>query len=499
MQNTGFFKEITPRTKQSGRVYLVYTDIYSEHGLPYHPGLASIAAVLLQHGFEVKVGYMSSEDQYEELVQEIIDFEPSVVGFTTVETQMMYVQQLAAKIKQRHECVTVVGGTHITLWPAALVEPGSESLNCGMRGDSEMAFLELVRKVQRGEDYHDAYSLCYRDPNTGEVVNNPMHPPIERMEDLPHPATEVFDFQSIIRQSGRALFHFSRGCPYPCTYCSARELLMRQGSVKEGLKKRSVESTIEEIKLTVQRYDFTSSTILMFTDDLFTLDKKWLYDFLNRYEKEVARPFWCTTRSNLVNRDLFDRLKSAGCYEVMMSIESGNDFIRNDIMKRGMSRKHMLESFALANEFGLRTCGPCIIGFPHETPEMIEDSIDFVSQLNVSDKGVGIFYPYRGTPLRPLCEENGYLPKNPGDFVERQASILNLPTITKGQIQHYFENWERLICSAQGRRSQFGYSIKSALRTTAKTGAGKKLNQIVNNNRYGRKLKEYTLGVLGIT
>ena len=87
------------------KVYLVYPDVSTYHGLEYHPGLASIGAVLKDRGHEVKLGYVDRAHQFESLVNEVVDFEADVVGFTTVETQFIHVQRLAAMIKDRRDCV----------------------------------------------------------------------------------------------------------------------------------------------------------------------------------------------------------------------------------------------------------------------------------------------------------------------------------------------------------------------------------------------------------
>ena len=173
------FLYVKPGEVLSEAVYLVYPDVCSFHGLPYHAGIASIAAVLQEADCEVKVGYLSSESQYTEIVEAILEFQPSVVGFTTVETQFGYVQELAALIKEKHPCVTVVGGTHITLWPQSMLEKGSVALDCGMRGECEEPFLELVRKVAKGDDYHNVNNVCYKDPKSGGLVENPLRPLIQ--------------------------------------------------------------------------------------------------------------------------------------------------------------------------------------------------------------------------------------------------------------------------------------------------------------------------------
>jgi anaerobic magnesium-protoporphyrin IX monomethyl ester cyclase len=484
----------------SGNIYLIYPDINSWHGLPYHSGLASIAAVLKNYGYNVRVKYFCSESQHNEIVNEIIEFQPSIVGFTVVETQFGYVQELAALIKSKYSCVTVAGGSHITLWPQAMLETGSIGLDCGMRGECEDPLADLIKKIEKGEDYYQVDNVCFRDKKTGNLIQNPLRPLVQNMETLPHPATEVFDFQNIIDEHQVAIFHFNRGCPYPCTYCSAQKLALQYGKIKDGLRHRPVDNAIEEIKLTIEKYNVPQDTLLFFTDDLFTLNKEWLYEFLTRYEAEIGRPFWSTARSNTASVEQFDRLKSAGAHTIMMAIESGNDFIRNKVMKRNISRKVMFNSFELAERFGLKTCSPCVIGVPGETPEHIEDSLDTVAQLNVTMKGINIFYPYQGTPLRATCEENGFLPDIFKTGVkERRDSVLKLPTITKEQIQYYHDNWERLLFKRLGPRKRLAFECKDLYHKATDNPLGQKTKHFINHNKHARKLKEGFMAALGIS
>jgi anaerobic magnesium-protoporphyrin IX monomethyl ester cyclase len=494
------FLHVAPGVKLSKNIYLIYPDVNSWHGLPYHSGLASISAVLKNNGYNVKVKYFSSENQYAEIINEIIEFQPSVVGFTTVETQFGYVQELAALVKEKYACVTVVGGTHITLWPQALLEKGSVGLDCGMRGECEDPFVDLIKKIEKSEDYHGVDNICYRDFKTGGLVQNPLRPLVQNMETLPHPATEVFDFQNIIDENQVALFHFNRGCPYPCTYCSAQNLALQYGKVKDGMRHRPVDNAIEEIKLTLEKYNVPQDTLLLFTDDLFTLNKEWLYEFLPRYEAEIGRPFWSTARSNTASAEQFDRLKSAGADTIMMAIESGNDFIRNKVMKRNISRKVMFRSFELADRYGLKTCSPCVIGVPGETPEHIEDSLDTVAQLNVTSKEANIFYPYQGTPLRVTCDENGFLPDIFQSGVkERRDSVLNLPTITKEEIKYYHKNWESLLYKRMGIRKNLGFQVKDFYHKVTDNPLGQKAKHFINHNKRTKKLKEGVMTALGVS
>jgi len=174
-------------------------------------------------------------------------------------------------------------------------------------------------------------------------------------------------------------------------------------------------------------------------------------------------------RSNVTNQDYFNRLADANCKYVLMSVESGNDYIRNEVMKRGISRQKMFDSFEWANKAGIQTNANCIIGLPFETPEMIEDSISTIAQLGATDYGINIFYPYKGTELRKICEDNGFMPDTLGveandvaTVKERTESILNLPTISKDQIVYYQDNWEDLIIRKKGFKSRNARRIRNA-------------------------------------
>ena len=80
------FLKVQPGKQLSKSVYLVYPDFNSWHGLPYHAGIASLGATLQAHGYAVKVKYIRDRKEYPVIMQEVLDLQPAVVGFTTVET-----------------------------------------------------------------------------------------------------------------------------------------------------------------------------------------------------------------------------------------------------------------------------------------------------------------------------------------------------------------------------------------------------------------------------
>ncbi|MBM3251195.1 MAG: B12-binding domain-containing radical SAM protein [Candidatus Omnitrophica bacterium] len=472
------------------RVYLVFPDVHSFHGIPYHPGLASIASVLLNNGHEVKIGYFKSLEEAGNILKEISEFKPQVVGFTAVETQFRYVKKIASQIKGIHPCIVICGGPYVTLGPEVILE-NDVFLDGIIAGEGEYALLQLVEKLKKNEDWLTTNNLIYKDSKTGQLARNPLNPFIQDLDCIPHPNTGLFPYQDIIDKHNAAMFHFNRGCPYRCSYCSNTALGEIYGRSYNPVRFRSVENVIEEINITISKYKLRDDTVLVFSDDLFIFDINWLREFCLLYKRQIGRQFWCTGRSNLVTDEVCALLKDAGCVIMMMSVESGNDYIRNKVMLRNISRELLFTSFQICRRHGLNTLATCIIGLPFETPEMIEDSIKTVAQLeSITSYGINTFYPYKGTYLRKVCEERGYLPEETGDFEERKESVLNLPDLPKETILYYYENWIKLISRHKNKKERLVLFIRKYWDNIRGTPFGNKIRLIVNNTGFGKKIKK---------
>lgn len=482
------------------KVELIYPDISSFHSLPYHPGLASIGAVLGAHGHDVRVNYIDSIEKINDVLARITERKSPVVGFTAVETQFPYVKDLARRIKNVYPSVVLCGGVYTTLFPEVVIEKESP-FDAVIMGEGEFAFLEFLSKLEKGETWRDTRNLAYRNHESGKLVTNQLRPLITDLDTLPFPATELFPYQEIIDRQNVALFHFNRGCPYHCTFCSNETLGKVYGMSSNRIRRRSVESVINEIMSTLPKYKIHDDTLLCLQDDLFISDKRWITEFCSVYKSRIGRPFWCTARSNHLTDEICVALKKAGCVTLMMSVESGNDYIRNEVMRRNISREVLVGSFEMCHRHGINTMVSSIIGLPFETPEMIEDSIKTIAGLrSISTYGINTFYPYKGTVLRSLCEEKGFMPADISynfGFKERKDSILNLPTLSKEEIRYYQDNWIRLIIKHKGRKERFKYWLWSLLDMTRKSWFGRAMRCTINNTKAGKQFKRHVMKYIG--
>ena len=388
------------------KILFILPDVDSFHKLGIHFGIAYISGVLKTNGYNnIKYLAVTSKEEYGRIVNEVVSFEPDIVGFTSVETQFGNVINLSGLIAEAWKCKVVCGGAFTTIFPDCIRE--ARHLDGIFRGESETAFLKFVNSIEKGKDYHHIENFCFYDKEKDCVIQNDMLPLENDLDQLGFPDRGIFNFQEVIDSyGGVALFMFNRGCPYKCSFCSNTVLAATYMKSSNTIRRRSVDSCIEEIKDVNLRYKFD---VIHICDDLFTLDRRWLYKFLEQYKSEIKKPFMCTTRSNLCDDELFKKLKQGGCYKVHMSLESGNDFIRNKIMNRNISKERVIKSFNLASKYGIKVSASSIIGVPFETEEMIRETISFLGLLRIESPGVNIFYPYKGTELREVCEKYGMM------------------------------------------------------------------------------------------
>jgi len=430
--------------------------------LGIHFGIAYISSYLKKNGYKnIKFLSVTSVNDYSNIVKQISKFEPDIVGFSSVETQFGNVIALSELIKKSCNCIIVCGGAFPTLCPKSVKD--APYLDGIFRGESEGAFLELVKAVEEGRNYRNIDNFCYYDKDNDRVVTNKLMPLETDLDKFGFADRDIFDFQSLIDSwNGAALFVFNRGCPYNCSFCSNHALAEVYGRTSNLIRRRSVESCIAEIKDMMSKYRFD---VIYIVDDLFVANRKWLYAFLDVYKKEVNKPFMCTVRSNICDDELMRRLKAAGCFKVHMSVESGNDFIRNEVLNRNISRAKMMESYKIAKKYKIKVNASAVIGLPYETEDMIKETIAFLGSLKIASPAVNIFYPYIGTRLRDLCIKEGVLNLSKNYSArERRESVLDLPQISRERIQYYSDNFEGLVRRKEGFFSYAKYRTREIVR-----------------------------------
>ena len=96
------------------------------------------------------------------------------------------------------------------------------------------------------------------------------------------------------------------------------------------LRSKSPQSVFEQIYLL--RYNYGIKQI-QFYDDTFTVNKRGVLELCRLIqEHNVDITFSCYVRGDCFNEEIAKALKSAGCHQVMMGIETGSEKIMKNIV-----------------------------------------------------------------------------------------------------------------------------------------------------------------------
>ena len=200
----------------------------------------------------------------------------------------------------------------------------------------------------------------------------------------------------------------SRGCPEKCSFCSTP---MTWGN---RVRWKNVDSLSSEIKKFVQKYSIGE---IQFQDDTITANLKYLKQ-LCVHLKEINLP-WCTPNGIKINYhqknqyQMFKMMKDSNCYQVTFGCESGSQRVLDEIIVKKTKVAAFKDSIQKAKDAGLFVHTFWIVGFPGETYDEIQKTIQIASECEADSYSLAIYNPLPGTPLyHKVIRENLWWNKN---------------------------------------------------------------------------------------
>ena len=437
------------------KVLFIYTDINMKGGArSFNYGTAILSAVLKKHGHETDLCYVYPSYETKQVRRKISGFAPRVIAFYSTTAQFRYLKRMLEDVPLDEGIFTICGGPHVTLEPeSSLCE--IPRLNAICLGEGEEPLLELVEALERDEDVTKIQNIYVK--KDGEIHRNSPRSFIQNLDDLPFPDRELFEYQKIIDSDfGTALFMFTRGCPFNCSYCANHAL----SKVQSGryVRFRSVESCIREMKEVLSEY---TARAVYVNDDLFTLRKDFVLEFCGRYKKEIGLPFDINTRVGFIDEEICACLKEAGCRRVNVGIESGSPYIRNKILKREMSNEQIVSAFRIVREAGLKTKSFNMIGLPGETPGLFRETIALNAKILPDSVILNVFDPYPGTELGEVCKRDNLVDAERAekDIIPKTDTVLNLPDFSRREIRRFYKTFACDVYKKQSLMKAIFYRV----------------------------------------
>ena len=380
-------------------------------------GIASLASALRTSGFTAE--YRDLHDYDWPFVEPLLtESAPDLVGISCFTFGRGNAMRLAALSKRMlPEVPVIMGGPHATFFPDQVMADGNVDLV--VLGEGEITTVELVRRLTRGSvprpaieriqsrELDDVRGIAFL--KNGRVHQTPPRESVTDLDVFPFPSYDAFDLEEYkspeippqyLSLPGTHVMT-SRGCPFKCEFCSVNRFFKGKwafrspGNVADELEELIADRGVRHV---------------YFSDDLFSLNHQRTIAICKEILDRKLDLIWMAeTRVDCVNEEMLAWMRKAGCYRVYYGVESGSPRILKSINK-GFTTAQVRRAFSMSHKAGLEPCCFLMVGNPGETPETIDETIEFIREIRPATTPiVGITTILPGTRQYELSKRQGLI------------------------------------------------------------------------------------------
>lgn len=356
-----------------------------------------------------------------ERVREVIrEFKPNIVGITCC-----FFTQVGATVKISRMCkeidpniITILGGPEISIKYSKFLN--DNVCDYCVIGEGENTFFEFVNLYPSVSDIKNIEGIAFKEKDSMQFKPRKF---IANLDDIPFPAYDVINIKNYLKHpdlyrvrsricKNSITMITSRGCPFNCIFCSINLHMGRK------YRAHSHEYVLNHLKYCKQKLGISN---FHFEDDNLSFDKQRFNNILDGVIKEGINIKWDAPngiRIDTLNHDTLVKMKQSGCYELMLSIESGNQRVLREVIRKETKLDYIIEITRLCKQFGIKMGAFFVIGFPGETKDEILDtfklSLELLKKYEVLP-ALLFAIPMVGTDLYYICKKEGYIEKDIDD------------------------------------------------------------------------------------
>lgn len=374
-------------------------------------------------------------------------FRPDVVGVSALSDEVSVGFRISDIVKEWSPKTPVVWGNKAaTMSPELVLAHPSVDFVC--RGEGFEFLPEYVESIASDRDPRFLPNLAWRDEE-GTIHRNQLRPYFGPLDGLPYLDWSIFDRRHFCKPYDGRMYvggdhMISWGCVNSCTYCinEAYRALYR-GAGGSYLRRYGVERIIRELRHLVDRWGVT---FFKYQDEDFCLKPlEYFRTLAHQYHDRVGVPFSIMANARNISREKVALLKQMNCVSVSIGIETANEHLRLDVLKRREAKDDIIRAVQMLRDAGIRTSGFNMIGIPHETRQTVLETIALNREAGVDCSDTGFFYPLEGTELYDLSVSEGLFTPSVADGYDDVNPNLRLPDISHDELVALRERFVLLV------------------------------------------------------
>ena len=347
---------------------------------------------------------------------------PRIIIIHTISRQADQARAIGAFFATRFkDTITAFAGPHPSAWPADCMNVAEGVY--ALRGPCEHLLTPFADALEKDGDFFSLPGLSF------PVLNRFYHNQIETpplLEARPLPDRIVTDYASKIAQfddSIGAEIDTSRSVYYASDRAQACfDLSQPKTGIVPPFQQRPPYQVVAEAN--ALKSDMPEIRFVGFRDEHCLARPMWVKELCSMWPSQVGLPFWACARPEFLTESIFEALANAGCFRLHVMLESGAEHVRRNVLGRRVSTSHLLYVARSCRRFGISLILVNELGFPGETEDMVNKTIDMNKRMHPDWALCTIFHPEPGTALYQRAESKKWLtPSAYGVFYDPDVRV----------------------------------------------------------------------------
>jgi anaerobic magnesium-protoporphyrin IX monomethyl ester cyclase len=385
-------------------------------------GLLSIGGPLIDNGYNVKLLDADFANlSLDEIVHETLDFNPDAVlmGHSGSTSAQPIINKIAKLINSgKPEMTIIVGGVFPTFHWREILESNPQ-IDFVVCGEGEQIILDLLYALEHKLDMEKVKGIAFRLQN--EVTKTPPAEIITNLDAYRIGWELMGDRQYTYWGKKKAVvIQFSRGCPYPCSYCG-------QSKFWRTWRHRTPQLLADEIEMLHYRYGIE---VINFADENPSTNQKVWIEFLEALiAKKLPVILVGSIRADNIVRDAqyLHLYKQAGFERFLLGIENYNEAVLDKIKKTSSISKDK-EAIQLLRKHDIISMATYVVGFGEETTKSFYHSFKHLIEYDPDQIQLMYVTPHKWTPYFEEIRDKNIiqLDQTKWDYKHQIMEMINL-------------------------------------------------------------------------